>query len=378
MNALAVRVCRFVSTSRRSAAVVAAVAGAVIGVAARAQSAPRYAVIDLGTTVGAGPTAVSDGAFVSGTYFAANGQRRGFVWNNGAAADIGTLGGIAQALAVNDTGLVVGYSVDTQNRQRAVRVVGGVMSDLGVLAGGVHANANDVNDTGWAVGMSQKRFGNDVWQRAALWRNGSVQDLGTFGGEFSEATGVNNAGHVVGWAWHPFPQRNQRAFIWSDVAGMIDLGTLGGSFSSAADVNDAGVVVGVSGVQPGSITQHAFVWSAQTGMIDLGAPAGADSYVSAINNAGQIVGTAFFFEDCSGAGLLWQGGEMHLLHELVDPAAGWTVVGATDINNAGWISAVGHRPGELNRAVLLVPIAAPTATPGGFKLQSTPQTRDPE
>ena len=376
MNALAVRVNRCVSISRRSAGVVAAITGAVIAVSAGAQSAPRYTVIDLGTSAGAGPTAVGDGAFVSGTYFATNGQRRGFVWSNGAAADIGTLGGIAQALAVNDTGLVVGYSVDPQNRQRAVRVVGGVMSDLGVLAGGVHANANDVNDAGWAVGMSQKRFGNDVWQRAALWRNGSVQDLGTFGGEFSEATGVNNAGRVVGWAWYGLPTRDQHAFVWSDATGMIDLGTLGGAVSTAVDINDAGVVVGNSNVRPASADQHAFVWTAQTGMVDLGAPAGADSYVSAINNAGQIVGNAFFFADCSGAGLLWQGGEMHLLHELVDASAGWTVVGATDINNAGWITAVAHRPGELNRAVLLVP--SPTPTSGGFKMQSTPRTRDPE
>lgn len=339
---------------RRAFLVIPIIASAALTVLAAAQ--PRYSVIDLGASAGSSPTAVSDAGHISGVYFAPGGQRRGFVSDRGVFSDIGTLGGIAQALDVNDSGVVVGYSVDGQNRQRAVRVVEGLMTDLGVLSGGIHANANAINDSGWIVGMSQKRFGNETYQRAALWRNGTIMDLGTFGGEYSEAVAANNAGQVVGWAWYPLPTRRQHAFIWSDATGMIDLGTLGGYTSIASDINDHGAVVGFSNVAPASGGGHAFLWTPEDGMVDLGAPPGnSESFAAAINNAGLIVGDTFDEVECVSIPLLWENGELILINGLIDPASGWTVVSASDINDRGEITGVARRGQEPYTSVLLVP-----------------------
>ena len=96
-------------------------------------------------------------------------------------------------------------------------------------------------------------------------------------------------------------------------------------------------------------------------MTDLGTPSGVnEAYASAINTAGQVVGAAFFPVECTSEPLLWENGAVHLLNDLLDPASGWTVVGASDINDMGQIVGIARRGTEPYRAVLLVPIAAPT------------------
>jgi probable HAF family extracellular repeat protein len=330
---------------------------AVLGLSlASAHAQVRYTVAEIGTPVGSSPAALSDTGQTVGNYFAPSGQRRAFRWTGGPYTDIGTLGGIAQAAAVNDAGTIVGYSVDTQGIQRAFKVTGSVMSGLPTLHGGIHANANDVNSAGWIVGMSQQRFGNEQYQRAALWRNGVVTDLGTFGGEYAEAFGVNDAGQVVGWAWYPLPTRYQRAFLWSDATGMQDLGTLGGYASSAADINDLGVVVGTADTNLPNNPQRAFRWTPQSGMVQLPIPPEAfTAYASAVNNAGQIVGNTFLPLECRSEPLLWQDNQMHKLNDLLVAGSGWTVTSAADINDRGIIAGTAFQGTATYRSVLLIP-----------------------
>jgi probable HAF family extracellular repeat protein len=322
-----------------------------------APTAPRYTVVDLGAGPGSSPTCVSAEGHVSGRYFAA-GERRAFLWQDGVFTDIDALGGVAQASAVDSFGVVVGYAVDGEGVQRAVRVEDGILTDLGMLQGGEAANANDLNDLGWIVGMSQRRFGNDVWQRAALWRDGEIVDLGTFGGEYAEANAVNAAGQVVGWAWYPLPDRRQRAFLWSEGDGLLDLGSLGGGTSTALDLNDHGAVVGSSSTADPDQPYHPFLWTAAGGMVDLGAP--PDSFqaaATAINDSGQIVGFAVIIdEDLRIEPLLWSRGARYLLNGRLEPGSGWTVVEAEDINDRGEIAASARSLAGSYRAVLLVPV----------------------
>ena len=325
---------------------------------------PRFRVVDMGLPVGSAPIGLSGAGHTAGSYFGLAGQRRGFVWRGGSLLDIGTLAGVSQASAVNEAGTAVGYSVDTQNRQRAVVFSNSALADLGTLQGGTHAAANDINSTGWVVGMSERRFGADTYQRASLWRNGQVLDLGTFGGEYSEASALNDAGQVVGWAWTPFPQRRQHAFLWSDATGLVDLGTLGGVDSMAADINDQGVVVGSA--RDAQQQLRAFKWTPQGGMLNLGAPPSAfESSAAAVNDAGQIVGNSFNAVECRNEPLLWENGAMHLLVGLVDLASGWTVVSASDINDAGVIVGTAQHVSGNYRAVQLVPIVATSPAPAG-------------
>ena len=46
---------------------------------------------------------------------------------------------------------------------------------------------------------------------------------------------------------------------------------------------------------------------------------------------------------------------MHDLNNLIPPGSGWDIIGAYDINNAGWIAGVGIAPNGEMHAIVLVP-----------------------
>ena len=81
-------------------------------------------------------------------------------------------------------------------------------------------------------------------------------------------------------------------------------------------------------------------------------------YAVAINAAGLAVGMSYLSGAAFPVGLLWDGGALRDLNTLIDPASGWTVRGATDINDAGWIVGYGTQDGINTRALLLQQLAA--------------------
>jgi hypothetical protein len=86
-------------------------------------------------------------------------------------------------------------------------------------------------------------------------------------------------------------------------------------------------------------------------------PAGTDeSFARAINNVGQILGSCFLQLECRVEPLLWEHGVLHRLNDLIDPASGWTIVEAADIDDNGVIAATARQSGAY-RPVLLVPFA---------------------
>jgi probable HAF family extracellular repeat protein len=82
-------------------------------------------------------------------------QSLAFYWNGGEAIDLGTLnGGFSVALAINDDGVIVGYSDG-----RAVRVINGEMQDLNKYVVAADSNcilhsARDINNAGQIVASS--------------------------------------------------------------------------------------------------------------------------------------------------------------------------------------------------------------------------------
>ena len=137
---------------------------------------------------------------------------------------------------------------------------------------------------------------------------------------------------------------DQRAFITdADGRDMRDLGTLGG-FSSAQGINDAGQVVGIFGKTEGnSWNEHAFITGANgVDMRDLGTLGGPRSLAAGINDVGQVVGMSDAFPGSPRAFITSPDGRgMMDLNSLVDLPPGVGLVGATAINDAGQLTALG-------------------------------------
>ena len=276
---------------------------------------------------------------------------RAVVWNSGQMTDLGTLGGNeSSAAAINRHGWVVGATTNsvsdtacglgTQCRAFLWDEKNG-MRDIGTLGTGPDAFAVFVNDPGQVAGISLINT-TDPFSHAFLWQNGSMQDLGTLGGNFSQPNYLNNQGQVVGSSTlvgdavtHPY--------LW-DHGKLTDLGTFGGTSGSATWVNEAGEVVGDAN-QAGDVIHSAFLW--KKGMLkNLGVVQGDKcSTAYAINSKGQIVGASGLC-GLPVHGFLWEKGHMIDLNSLIPP--GVQLRFGININDHGEIAAVGKVPNSVD------------------------------
>lgn len=199
------------------------------------------------------------------------------------------------------------------------------ITDLGALPGADTIRGTAVSDSGYVAGESEiTGFG---LYHAFRWFNGTLQDLGTLGGNYSRGHGVNNAGWVVGEARNK--QGQVRAFL-HDGTRMTDLlGKIPGNPGSAAyGINNSNRVVGDLGGRP-------FTWKAgvRTYLPGLTGSTGS-GHADAVNDSDLIVGWA-----PNAAGLIravtWQNG---VITELPLPPGGFTQSHAYSVNNNGVVA----------------------------------------
>jgi len=173
--------------------------------------------------------------------------------DSNAYVSLGTLeGGVfSDALGINDSGHVVGWS-ESADGVRAFRWDGsGPMIDLGVLGGADESYAQAISDSGWVVGYSSSF--SDGTQYATLWdASNGIQSLGDLAGgaDESQAFDVNSFGQIVGWGTG---DAGQRAFLYSAADGMLDLNSLidpasplNATLIDARAINDHGQIAGIA------------------------------------------------------------------------------------------------------------------------------------
>jgi len=306
-------------------------------------------IVDLGTLPGddySTALAINEtGAVVgwSGLDFGFQGKRA-FLWVNGTMTDLGSLGGTqgTWAMDINEAGQVVGSSHNATNYERPFLWENGLMTELDV--GAVEGGATAINDAGQIVGhrLTATDDPNDPYgYRAFLWQDGVVVDLGSLPGfRDSYATGINDAGQVVGYVRDPEINGPVHAFLW-DSGLMRDLGSLPGDpLSQATGINEAGQVVGWSGDFGRS---RAFLWEADS-MRPLGDPA-ANATAYGINGVAQVVGE-------NGTAVVWHDGKELGLGSLVpgQPSV------AYDVNDAGAAAGQGDLGSGVAHAVLWIQV----------------------
>jgi probable HAF family extracellular repeat protein len=367
---------------------------------AGASQSALYRVMQLGSlggTASAG-SSINDRGWVAGfSNLAGDGTTHATLWRDGAAVDLGTLGGPNSAVlwpVKNNTGMIVGVAETAQIDPLAEAwscsfffpsatghtCLGfvwrdGEMSALPTL-GGNNGFATGANQRGQVVGWAENTVHDPTCNlpqrlqfRAVLWdtRRDNLQELPPIAGDtVSAATAVNDQGQVVGIsgicdnAVGRFSAAH--AVLWNDGVP-THLGDLGGvAWNTPMAINNRGDIVGFAnlpGGDPGAFNAHAFLWTQAEGMQDLGTlPGDAISQALGINGRGQVVGIS-----CGGSGcraFLWEDGVRTDLNTLLAPGYTGHLVFANDINNAGEITgqAIGPATGE---AVTFV--AAPVRQP---------------
>jgi len=189
----------------------------------------------------------------------------------------------SRPVAINELGQIAGYGLWESGGDRLRHGFfwdGNTVFELAQPANALESIVTDMNDNDWIVGFST-RPGENALIRALLWRDGTVMELGSLGGEghWSFATKVNERGQIIGDS--QLADGSQHAFLWEDGV-MKDLGTLGGTQSTANAINDRGQIIGTS--LQADFSTHGVLWEGGTAT-DLGT-----FTPTAINARGDILG----------------------------------------------------------------------------------------
>jgi probable HAF family extracellular repeat protein len=187
--------------------------------------------------------------------------------------------------AINNRGQVVGWNADSSFIYK-----NGAFDFLPTSYWGSEPLA--INDSGVAVGYWYTDCSTDCFGEACIFRNDSLILIGRLGGNDAKANDINNHGQIAGWSCTSADCQEYRGFLWDNGHWTV-IPTLGGKGSEALAINDQSVVVGKA--QDAANNSWAIIFDTVNGIRDLSTliPAGSGwelFWASDINNSGQIVG----------------------------------------------------------------------------------------
>jgi probable HAF family extracellular repeat protein len=298
--------------------------------------------------------------------------------------------------AINDLGEVMGtYGVfDSMGNQTAIRTfhysdgVGSVDIPVpqtwNLFAGGI-------DNSGQMAVYGAERGPGAQFRAYRYSQTRGFEPLGTFGGTQTEAAGINSSGQVTGFS--STLDGHNHAYHYTDGVGLENIGSAFGSsvgypindrgwvagygdgnavlFRDEGDIvllpgvgrgiNSAGNVVGDTSIVPGHPT--AFVYL-DGRMLILGDAVFTQTVLHDINNQNLAVGIAFL--EGILRPVLWSEAQLGGpnaglvdLNTLLPQNSGWTLIGASAINDRGQITGSGLFNGEF-MAFRLDPIPEPS------------------
>ena len=186
---------------------------------------------------------INERGTITGTAGFSNGAVNAALIRGNRLISLGTLGGTqSEGRGLSNRGHVVGISktadTGTGSHTHAFLYFHGDMEDIGTLPNGQNSVAAKVNKRGEVVGTADvgpesTECCDPTPQHAFLYRDGTLQDLGTFSGNdphlLSEGVDINEHGDVLGWAQVADPTRPfevvKHPFIYRK-GKMLDVTTL--------------------------------------------------------------------------------------------------------------------------------------------------------
>jgi probable HAF family extracellular repeat protein len=304
----------------------AGVPAAAVAAAPASASTATYTITDLGSLGGGvtDATAINATGQVTGYSTVTTGvsgepgkpPSRAFLWSNGTMTDLGTLpkGGNSKGFEINSSGEVAGNAIDSGDFSQPTLWKGTTITALRIGAGPVR-----INDSGQYI-----------WNCGAVCEvtDGTQTTLPTPSGlSLCSPVAISDNGEVLGNCVVTGPENDYQGVVWVNGTPTV-LPTLGGSIATggtlpmATAINNNGQVTGTAVTSTGAL--DGFLWS--NGRItDLGptfSPA-------AINDSGVIVGGQ----------LIYSGGTLQNLNNLIPAGSGYQILSATGINDNGQIVA---------------------------------------
>lgn len=266
-----------------------------------------------------------------------------------------TVGQVSSVSGINDAGVILGNGANG-----SLALTEGQTKPFG--AGMAYA----INNAGQMAGLAYAIVNNRPTQRAILWDKGVRTELAAPGFAHTAAYAMSEGGLVGGTA-SQVRDTPGRAVVWANGQATLLGAVAGYDFGSVTGLNDAGLVIG--NVTDAAYASQAVKWDNSLEASILPYLSGYDQgETRALNNQGQVVGG--MWSAGSGRAVLWDGDDVVDLNSFMDVAllsAGWSLLVATDINDAGWVIGIARNSstGEV-RSFLSTP--SPVPEPSTFAL----------
>ena len=191
-----------------------------------------------------------------------------------------------------------------------------------------------------------------------------VQDLSTISWGGFWGSNINSGGQIIGTGVSPNLVYSGALYQHTS-SGAISLIYNFGPSTQGIDINERGDVLWAN--FDNSTSSYTTFHISPSGAVGQTIDLPITSYRRpAFNNQFQIVGGGI-----NGGAFLFQNDQSYSLQSLVVNAAGFTLLAATDINDAGFITGYGRNALGENKAFLLTPATTPVPLPATFGLLSS-------